>query len=103
VDEAFCLEALLLEPDRWDLEVPPEVRIRGIDAEGSYPIGYGRHPEKGWFVLTTAQGPALLWAEWRHDHVEKIDFNTDTREERYKAPLVEALGRLQTQLQGTGS
>ena len=100
MDEALSLEAHLIEPERWDLEVPPEVRIHGVEDEGAYPTGYGRHPEKGWFVLGAGQGPFIIWAEWRHQYVEKIDFTTDTMEERYKAPLVKVLGRLQDHLRG---
>lgn len=52
-DDAMSLKRHMIPPERWDREVPPEVRIHGIEDEITrYPIGYGRHPEHGWFVIS---------------------------------------------------
>jgi hypothetical protein len=100
--DAMSLEEHLVPPARWDVEVPPEVRLHGIEDEGSYPVGYGRHPEKGWFVLGTGQGPFVIWAEWENEPVKQFGFTAPTEEPRYRRPLVDALTRLQKALQNTG-
>jgi len=96
------LEDHLIAPERWDLEVPPEVRVEGIDDEGSYPTGYGRHPEHGWFVLGAGQGPFIIWAQWLQPAVVKMDFATPTPPpNRLRQPLIDTLTRLQKTLQDT--
>lgn len=101
-NEALSLEKHMIPPERWDLEVPPEVRLHGIEDERSHPTGYGRHPDKGWFVLGSGQGPFVIWSEWDHDPVNRFSFTDDTEEPRYRQPLVDALTRLQKALQTTG-
>ena len=104
MNDAGSLEQYMLPPERWDREVPGEVRVEGIDDEGSYPVGYGRHPEQGWFVLGAGQGPYLIWAEWQQPQkvVELTDFGTPTPEpNRLRQPLIDTLTRLQKLLQDT--
>lgn len=99
---ALSLEQHLIEPDRWDREVPPEVRIHGIEDEVvRYPTGYGRHPELGWFVLSTGQGPFVVWAEWQEKPLKSHGFEVSYDEPRYKRGLLFALTRLQKALQET--
>ena len=98
----MALEEHLIPPERWDLEVPPEVRVHGVEDEGSYPIGYGRNPEKGWFVLSGGQGSFIVWAQWLEEPVKKLDFSKPTEVHRYRQPLINTLTRLQQALQNTG-
>lgn len=98
------LEEYLISSERWDLEVPPEVRIEGImDEVERYPVGYGRHPEKGWFVLAAGQGPFLVWSEWTHPQggvQEVTDFGVPTQPDPpFREALLFTLRRLQAMLQ----
>lgn len=99
----LSLERHLIPPERWDLEVPPEVRVEGISDEiDRYPVGYGRHPDKGWFVLGAGQGPFIIWAEWLTPSgvQELTDFATPSPpRDRAKEALIHTLRRLQAVLQ----
>lgn len=91
------LETYLIPPESWDRMVPGFVRIQGIADEGSQPVGYGRHPEKGWFVLGTGQGPFLIYAEWDSPSEKHLDSNTPDTNALQK-PLIEVLDRLRKAL-----
>jgi hypothetical protein len=98
----MSLEKHMIPPERWDREVPPEVRVYGIEDEVvRYPVGYGRHPELGWFVISTGQGPFVVWAEWEQKPVKQHGFEATTEEPRYRRALIQALTRLQAHLQET--
>jgi hypothetical protein len=100
VNEALALEKHMIAPERWDLEVPPEVRLHGIEDEiVRYPIGYGRHPDRGWFVISGGQGPFLVWAEWQQEPVKEHGFELSTEVPRYHQALIQTLTRLQNTLQ----
>lgn len=103
---AGSLERYLIRPDTWDREVPGRVRVHGIDDEGKQPVGYGRHPEDGWFVLGTGQGPFILYADWLETGgvTELTDFGEPSPPpERYREPLIAVLDRLRTTLQEQGT
>lgn len=105
-NEAMSLEKHMISPELWDREVPPVVRVEGINDEGFYPTGYGRHPEHGWFVLSSGQGPFIIWAEWQQPQAQGVfeitDFDTPTPEPNHlRQPLIDTLTRLQKILQDT--
>jgi len=52
------LEKYLIDPLRW--EDDPSWSGNGP------PIGLGKHPTKGWFVMCSGQGPFVAWSEWGH-------------------------------------
>ena len=64
--EAFALERYLIPPDEWDDSGAPravmDIVTEETDAGVSAGIGY--HPEKGWFVLESGQGPFIVWSTW---------------------------------------
>lgn len=98
---AGSLEQYLIPPERWDREVPGEVRVHGItDEVERYPIGYGRHPEDGWFLLGSGQGPFIIYAQWEQPAVVELDFSKPTPEpERFRQSLIDTLDRLRAVLQ----
>jgi hypothetical protein len=99
---AMSLEQHMIPPERWDRDVPPEVRVHGIEDEVvRYPVGYGRHPELGWFVISCGEGPFVVWAEWEQQPVKQHGFEEDTKIPRYQQALIQALTRLQNTLQET--
>ena len=68
--EAMELEKHLIAPDKWKNElrqhgevVPAEI-YKDLFGPSGGPIGLGRHPEKGLFVLASGQGPCIVWTEW---------------------------------------
>lgn len=98
----LSLERHLILPERWDLEVPPEVRVEGISDEiDRYPVGYGYHPDKGWFVLGAGQGPFIIWAEWQQPQgVPELNLNEKPQNRDYmREGLIQTLRRLQAVLQ----
>ena len=74
--EASEMERYLIRFDKWDRkelegvvpdDVIEELFSPSTDDDGNIikqPIGLGRHPEKGWFVLGAGQGPFFIWAQW---------------------------------------
>lgn len=65
---AYGLESYMVNWDTipWD-EVPLE--MQGFKNEDGYPIGAGRHPKFGWFVLASGQGPYIVWTECGMDRL----------------------------------
>ena len=103
--EAGSLEQYIIPSESWDREVPGEVRVHGIADDESYPTGYGRHPEDGWFVLGAGQGPFLIYAQWEQPAVVHLtDFGTPTPDpNKLKEPLIATLDRLRAPLKETAS
>ena len=99
------LEQYLISPERWDREVPGEVRVHGITDEiERYPVGYGRHPEDGWFVLSCGQGSFIVWAQWEQPAIVQLDFSKPTpKPDRFRESLIVTLDRLRATLQETAS
>jgi hypothetical protein len=67
------LEEHLITPAQWNDDqswrsVMPEHVVEELDnaGPGRQPIGLGKHPEKGWFVMCAGQGPLVVWSEWGH-------------------------------------
>ena len=65
------LEKYLIDPAKWNEDeswrdvAPADIRSLVDDAGPGRPsVGLGRHPEKGWFVMVTGQGPAVAWSQW---------------------------------------
>lgn len=67
------LEKYLICPVNWDDDISwrgiiPRQYVEELDsaAPGRQPIGLGRHPKGGWFVMCSGQGPFVAWSEWGH-------------------------------------
>lgn len=65
------LEQYLIHPDHWNDDTSwqdfvPATLQDELHAANGPPIGLGRHPDKGWFVLGAGQGPTTLWSQWGH-------------------------------------
>lgn len=61
------LEDYLIEPDQWNQDqswrqVVPADLLQELEGPPQ-PIGLGRHPDLGWFVMYAGQGPFLAWSE----------------------------------------
>jgi hypothetical protein len=62
-----CEHRYMLPYREENIRLLPEAARRVVEqnaAEG-YPTGVGRHPDHGWFVLSSGgQGPCFEWTEW---------------------------------------
>ncbi len=59
------LEDDLIPPDKWrELynQMPLECQ-RIVDGPNHYPVGIAKNDELGWFIMTTGQGPVVMWSE----------------------------------------
>lgn len=66
--DAWDLEQYLIPYDDgrgWapHLKYIPEKQREWLNENGA-PIGLGKHPEKGYFINCSGQGPATVWTEW---------------------------------------
>lgn len=65
--EAMNCEKYLISGDWYSYQnnIPFDVIQRAIKTRNEgIPTGIGKHPEKGWFILVTGQGPHFIWREW---------------------------------------
>lgn len=60
--EAMEVERFLLPLERWT-EAPREAQEVVFDSMGGGPVGIAKHPDKGWFVVMSGQGPFIAWRE----------------------------------------
>ena len=57
------LEKLLIPPDKWEDNVPYDIK-QFLNLHDKSPIGTGRHPVIGWFIIeSSGQGPYIIWHE----------------------------------------
>jgi len=59
----LSLERFLIPPDEYVACPNVEALAQVSDASKSGPAGLGFHPELGWFVLCSGQGPFLAWSQ----------------------------------------
>ena len=65
-----CEHHYLLPYEEGARQIPFEEarEILVENARNRYPTGVGRHPELGWFVISSGgQGPIFDWTEWETD------------------------------------
>jgi len=66
----YELEKYLIPPEKWVEKyhkMPPECKqiVDQTSQENDAPIAIGYCLDKGWFVLSTQQGPFVAWKEWK--------------------------------------
>lgn len=61
----FDIEDYLIPPDQWDTCGAPEKAIKLVKEgrDDGYPSALANHPDWGWFVLESGQGPCVVWSE----------------------------------------
>lgn len=59
------LENYLISTKDWNkyLDKLPKYILDNVINKPPECVGFGHHPELGWFVMGSGQGPCLLWVE----------------------------------------
>ena len=99
LQEAWALEKYFVEDyDAHEVaakKVLPDDLYKELYVNKSeYPIGLGKHPERGYFVLGSGQGPFIIWSEWTAKE-RLFHFRKTRLGKTYEGFFVATLGEIQ--------